>query len=454
MPPAKIPTSAEFVQDSDDSDEEFFPDEYANTDSAPPRRGAKAPENTTNPEDDNPVTSLLSDVSDARIGYFKVCFADDNSFGRGPTLKRHRLNRRVVSRESVLELRRALGGNTQDPKAPFTRIARYVPLYAVILIVDPSYVDMDAVVTDPGNLLTPGAFPQVKWTQRSVGGSVHLANGAHRRTVISELSRDHHRQWKEAHKQLLNIPPNDSRARGQKLQTIAELENEMEERSNWLAVAYDINKMTPEIEMFLTTNAHHYQESDTEQDRLHMALEYVFNKPSKDRLAVIQQARAPGGWPIPYPMPQRLKSVFDEVNLIDSLVEAYPYIKLWKGYELNPTSLSSWRGSPAPFMELLLDQATLTLNFLSANLNLRAAYPSVNPARTEQLRLELLRDPPVPVPAILDEQFFIIATNAYKEHLMPLRELFAVAKSQDEDLNKWNDAYQTYANDLLPKLRQ
>lgn len=105
-------------------------------------------------------------------------------------------------------------------------------------------------------------------------------------------------------------------------------------------------------------------------------------------------------------------------------------------------------------MELLLDQATLTLNFLSANLNLRAAYPSVNPARTEQLRLELLRDPPVPVPAILDEQFFIIATNAYKEHLMPLRELFAVAKSQDEDLNKWNDAYQTYANDLLPKLRQ
>ncbi|KAF8909043.1 hypothetical protein CPB84DRAFT_1744119 [Gymnopilus junonius] len=194
MPPIKPPISAPYIDDGseDDSSGEYFPDEYGQVqvlDELDVCHGAKKVKVNIaeNPEDNNPVTSLFMDVSEARIGYFK-------------------------------------------------------------------------------------------------------------------LSDKHLKHWRRATTELNLIAPNDKQAHTQKHAHIQELEEDMEEHSSWLAVAYDINKMTPEIELFLSTNVHHYQESDTEQDRLHMALEYVFEKPKDTHSDIIHQAKNPGGWPIPYPM--------------------------------------------------------------------------------------------------------------------------------------------------------
>ncbi|KAJ3505326.1 hypothetical protein NLJ89_g7480 [Agrocybe chaxingu] len=408
------------------------------------------------PVDTNDVTEVAAEANAAILGYARVCFADLSDLGKGPVAEPMEVNSRKATTSTINNLIRALGGDPANPSAPMAKMARYLARNAILIAINPDYINVKSLERNPNAHI----FPDAQYPKHAAGAInvSKLLNGNHRFLICQRLAGKLYEEFKKAkaavnvHSQSDTNQPDYANRMAKLLETLSSVERRLREVSSWLVLFYDHTRImaSPNAQPILHSlarNSHEYQAQDSEDAELNMAVNFCFSK-----LAVPIPDITPDDlelenwkWEASHKPTRRLISLTADRGLFCELVRAWPFINQWSVPCLKVTTVHNWKGHVSPIMEIIFHQGSAALYFLESHYPVPSTF---SPQALETLRTSLRNNPPEPIMGLLDTDFFTAVNDAYKKHLYPERESFGLGSGSNPDTLKFQSVFREYIEEV------
>jgi hypothetical protein len=180
-------------------------------------------------------------IRTAFLGYAAMSCIDNDDCGRGPVLQLNTINTRKPTKRRTMDFIVTCGGDPSDPTKPLTKLARFEPVNAIVVAIEPHFLDEGRLIANPHDVPSPDQIPRVNWemAEEFEYSEAYVINGHGRlhfaETVLAPKSAL--RAYYKARNQLLTNPDD--------LDATIEMEQAqetLEGPTSWLFAFYNLSK--------------------------------------------------------------------------------------------------------------------------------------------------------------------------------------------------------------------
>ncbi|KAF9521644.1 hypothetical protein CPB83DRAFT_900451 [Crepidotus variabilis] len=379
-------------------------------------------------------------------GYAFVCFADNEDFGRGPSMS--------VLDDPFMELLET------PPTLP--ELDGLLPQFAIDLVISGRLVQPSCLKRNPHS----NRFCEIRWTSDRYAWKTLKGRRFRSTFLVSTLrKRVEHEMGRldEVTAQIDEIySTHSSLACAAKVSDrISALEGEsgflrenIRSKTTWLTAIYDqdlvsSSQFSEDVLSWISSNKHGHEKDNTEVAAMRLAIDHNMTYPEERRFEQLMLDARDVNIDVPS-FHFRLANIIKDVGFFYQVCRLHRYSRLWPASVITPVTLDRLCPSSKPLAEVFITQSLLALDFLCSSHSASARERGEGPD-LDMTRLEVSLAKFSPAPDILDAQFFGILDEVYGRHLHEHESLFASVLSPEES-NTFEEAYLRYREEVWLKL--